>query len=197
MKHEDSEDSLAAEVVRILSLDTGRCEVLRSVEDLHLPECWVGAGFVRNAIWDHLHGYTLGTPLNDIDVAYFDPLAKPSQDKLAEARLNTLGITSARFSVKNQAHMSERNHHLPYRSTLDAISRWTEGCTCVAARFADSQLEVFAAFGWGDLFDLIVRPNGDSVEDQARALARVSAKGWLQTWPKLCLGSSPNPGGTR
>jgi len=188
---------LAAQVVRILSMDARRCEILRSVESMGLADCWVGAGFVRNAVWDHLHGYAESTPLNDIDVAYYDASANLSQDRLVETRLNASNVTNARFSVKNQVHMNERNHHAPYHGTLDAISRWTECCTCVAARLTGKRLEVFAAFGWSDLFDMIIRPNETSSENCARVRARVSAKGWLQTWPKLRLATGSEDGGAR
>ena len=33
-------------------------DVLLAVRDLGLKDCWVAAGFVRNAVWDLLHGYT-------------------------------------------------------------------------------------------------------------------------------------------
>ncbi|WRQ77412.1 nucleotidyltransferase family protein [Pseudomonas saxonica] len=26
------------------------------VRSLNLPDCWIGAGFLRNAVWDYLHG---------------------------------------------------------------------------------------------------------------------------------------------
>ncbi|WP_434154138.1 nucleotidyltransferase family protein [Pseudomonas sp. JZ134] len=42
--------------------DPLRCQVLTCVAQLHLPDAWVAAGFVRNLVWDHLHGYTVPTP---------------------------------------------------------------------------------------------------------------------------------------
>ncbi|WP_394223745.1 nucleotidyltransferase family protein [Alteromonas gracilis] len=46
-----------------------RC--LQALRDLDLPQGYIGAGFVRNAIWDELHNRATTTPLNDIDVVYF------------------------------------------------------------------------------------------------------------------------------
>ena len=46
---------------------------LVAARSLHLPEWCIGAGAVRNAVWDALHGYWVPTPPADIDVAYFDP----------------------------------------------------------------------------------------------------------------------------
>ncbi|WP_404943225.1 nucleotidyltransferase family protein, partial [Pseudomonas sp. DP16D-T1] len=40
----------------IISDDPIRRRMLEIVRSLNLPDCWIGAGFVRNAVWDHLHG---------------------------------------------------------------------------------------------------------------------------------------------
>jgi len=63
--------------------------VARTVQ---LPDCWVGAGFIRNAVWDYLHGrqVTCAT-LRDVDVVYFDPVhVNPVRDHAAERKLRTL-----------------------------------------------------------------------------------------------------------
>ena len=39
----------------------------------------IGAGFVRNPVWDHLHNYENETPSTDIDIAYFDPVNKDEE----------------------------------------------------------------------------------------------------------------------
>lgn len=31
---------------------------LRIVRSLELPDCYIGAGYIRNYIWDVLHGFT-------------------------------------------------------------------------------------------------------------------------------------------
>ncbi len=45
------------EVQRLLLTDPLRMQALLAVRDLQLPDAWIGAGFVRDAVWDHLHGY--------------------------------------------------------------------------------------------------------------------------------------------
>jgi hypothetical protein len=54
-----------------------RC--LRALRALDLPQGYIGAGFVRNALWDELHERTIPTPLNDIDVIYFSGGVNPPQ----------------------------------------------------------------------------------------------------------------------
>ena len=45
---------------------------LKAVESLSLPDCWIGAGFVRNTVWDALHSHPItGALLGDVDVVYF------------------------------------------------------------------------------------------------------------------------------
>ena len=40
--------------------------------DLNLPDCWIAAGFVRSAVWDHLHQHPSSPLPEDIDVIWFD-----------------------------------------------------------------------------------------------------------------------------
>jgi hypothetical protein len=47
-------------------------EALAAVRELKLPVWCIGAGVIRNIIWDHLHHFIHPSHLADIDVAYFD-----------------------------------------------------------------------------------------------------------------------------
>jgi hypothetical protein len=61
-------------------------KVLAAVEALALPDCWVGAGFVRNPVWDALHGFPWSASYTDIDVVYFDAAdIDPKRDDVIEA----------------------------------------------------------------------------------------------------------------
>ena len=78
----------AADISRLLKASTTHHEALRIVAALDLPDCWIAAGFVRNLVWDHLHGISPPTPLNDIDVIYFAPEGtSPRAETEIEARL--------------------------------------------------------------------------------------------------------------
>ena len=46
----------AVEIADFLERQPQIISVLRLVEALAIEDCWIGAGFIRNAIWDHLHG---------------------------------------------------------------------------------------------------------------------------------------------
>lgn len=72
---------MASAISRIATLrtllfrDRLRRAALEAVAALDLPDCWIGAGFVRDAVWDELHGYGTRPPGGDVDVVWFDPAA--------------------------------------------------------------------------------------------------------------------------
>lgn len=173
----------AQQVIDIISSNKWRMGVLRLVEDVGLPDWWIGAGFVRNAVWDHLHGKPM-TPLNDIDVLYFDPeRTDPDIDESIEMELTSRGPKKP-WSVRNQARMHLRNGDEPYASTADAISHWQETATAVAVSISSAGHVVLAApHGVDDLMDLIVRPTAP--EKAALVAERAEAKRWTKLWPKL------------
>ncbi|MCG8597420.1 MAG: nucleotidyltransferase family protein, partial [Kiloniellales bacterium] len=78
----------ADRVIEIFAAEAWRLDALRAVAALGLPDCWVAAGALRNPIWDRLHGYAEATPLNDLDVVYFDPEDRGKErDRALEAEL--------------------------------------------------------------------------------------------------------------
>jgi hypothetical protein len=104
----------AARVLAIISGDPTRWRLLDVVRSMRLPDCWIGAGFVRNAVWDCLHERTSPSLSGDVDVLWFDPgRASPSEDRKIEAVLRTLD-PSVEWDVKNQARMHVRNGDAPY-----------------------------------------------------------------------------------
>jgi hypothetical protein len=181
-----------AELRTLVARDRQRMRVLGVVRDLGLPDCWVAAGFVRNCVWDHLHGRAASPLPRDIDVIWFDPAGcTPARDAGLEAALRGRDGTLA-WSVKNQARMHERNGDAPYRSATDAMRYWPETATAVGVRLdAQDGIEVAAPFGLDDLFGLIVRPAGRFVVDKhAMYRERVLSKQWEQTWPGLQIENS-------
>jgi hypothetical protein len=156
---------------------------------------WIGAGFVRNAVWDHLSGLdTEATPLADLDVVFHDPaIATAEQDAAFEAALCT-AAPDLPWSVRNQARMHERNGHHPYRDVADAMTHWPETATAIAARLGPNGVEILAPFGVDDALEMIIRPTPGFRAKPEIPLARLEAKGWLTRWPSLRvveLGASP------
>ncbi len=179
----------AAEVCGRVAGAPWRRRALEVVAALDLPDCWIGAGFVRAPVWDALHGFGNPTPLDDIDVVYHDPAClDPAAEATAEARLKEL-LPGLPWSVRNQARMHLRNGDRPYGSTADALCHWLETPTAVAVRLGpDRAPELLAPLGLDDLVDLVLRPTPHARAQRMAAFRqRVARKGWLKTWPKVRL----------
>lgn len=179
------EDVTMQRLIDLVQQDAQRLQILHCVAQLDLDECYVAAGFIRNMVWDHRHGYP-PTPLQDVDVIYFDAT---EADQAAASRYQTAlqrQLPGVNWQVKNQALMHKRNGDAPYRSCLDAMSYWPEKETAVAVRItAERRIEVISAFGLESLFALHLTHNPRRAVDTF--YERVRTKRWLQQWPGLQL----------
>ncbi|MCO7226019.1 nucleotidyltransferase family protein [Pleionea sp. CnH1-48] len=174
------------QIKQCLQADPFRMEVLKYAASLNLNDWCIGAGFVRNLVWDHYHGFTQTTSLNDIDVIYFDSTnIAPEYDKLLEEKLNDM--TSLPWSVKNQARMHLKHQHTPYQSTLDAMSYWVECETAIGARFSSKgELEIISPFELASLSDHTITMNQRFAQPKVFR-QRIEQKQWLSIWPKLVI----------
>lgn len=174
-------------VTAILRADALRWRLLEIVRDLNLPDGWIGAGFIRNAVWDHLHGRAPSPPSGDVDVIWYDPHRNDAaRDARYEAALRTVDSSIA-WSVKNQARMHSRNGDRPYKSATDAMRFWPETATAIAVRRSENDdVMVAAPFGFDDLLQLILQPT-PRFRGEKRAVFedRLHSKAWVTTWPLL------------
>ena len=158
--------------------DRWRMGVLRLVSDLSLPDGFLTGGFVRNMVWDYLHGRPM-TPLNDIDVVYFDP--ERPDPKIDDSIAQELSVRSPKknWSVVNVARWGPAP-----ASIEDAIRRGPETASAVGVAVDHrNRLTVVAPFGLRDLFDGVIRPVDPAVADTVDA--RVDAKRWKKLYPRL------------
>lgn len=176
-------EGLKRELQRIIQDDPWMIDILKTVRNLELNDCWIGAGFVRNKVWDVKHGKTR-TPLNDIDVIHFDDIrTEKTFDQQLEERLKD-SSPSLNWSVKNQARMHLRNNHEPYSNCNHAISFWPETATSVAIRLnAQDEIECIAPHDLKDLFNLLVVPTPDFNPTTYRE--RIAQKEWEKSWNQL------------
>lgn len=156
--------------------------VLRAVRSLSLPDAYVAAGFVRNAVWSTLFPSGLKAPC-DVDVVYFSATSR--DEKALEVRLAE-EVPGEIYSVTNQAEMAAFNGHEPYRSTAHAMSHWPETATAVGVRLtAEDRLEVIAPFGLEDLFAGVVRPTPAFAARPEAFAARQAEKRLFERFPGL------------
>ena len=176
--------SIETTVKQWLAADTMRMQALSVAAQLRLPDWWIAAGFVRNLVWDQLHGYRQSTPLNDLDLIYFCAEDRSEQrDRLLEQQL--IAQTALPWSVKNQARMHVRNLDAPYRSAAEAMSCWVEVETVVGASLnAQGEICILAPLGLESLFDLTItlNPKKHKIQDFQQ---RISEKKWQELWPNL------------
>ena len=174
----------------IIRSDTWMMERLKVLLDFQIEDAWIGAGFVRNRIWDHLHGFPPDNQLNDIDVIYFDAHdLNAERDREMEAILRSK-YPKDQWSVKNQARMHLKHGHPAYTSCEEALSHWVETPTCVAAKLWPNpgSLHIIAPFGVEDLMQFKVRPNPTyGPEKLPLYRKRIAEKKWATKWPKLII----------
>lgn len=166
---------------------------LRAVRDLGLPSWCIGAGAVRNLVWDALHGYSTPSDLADLDVAYFDASdLAPERDAELESRLHE-AMPGIRWEVTNQAAVHRWfegyfGHAVePLESLEDAVASWPEYATAVGLCLRqDGSIEVIAPHGLDDLFNCVVRRNPRRVSLDTYRL-RVEQKKYALRWPRVTV----------
>ncbi|WP_058911372.1 nucleotidyltransferase family protein [Entomohabitans teleogrylli] len=174
---------------RLLLDDPLRMKALYAVQALKLSDSWIGAGFVRDAVWDHLHGYGHRSVAGDVDVVWCDPQrCHPAHDSGLEEQLRQQSATF-NWSVKNQARMHQRNGNNPYRSTENALRYWPETATAVAVRAGGpDRIEIIAPYGLDDLFELRLRPTPQFRNEKLDVFRqRLATKRWPERYPLLQL----------
>jgi uncharacterized protein len=168
-------------------------EALLAARDVDAPQWLVGAGALRNAVWDRLHGFAEPTPLADLDVAFFDPAdLTPARDDEVEAALRARR-PEVPWEAKNQAAVHlwyPRRFGLevePFTSAAKAVATFPETATAVGVRLEhDDGLTVVAPYGLDDLLGLVHRhnPRRATVELYERRLA---TKRIAERWPRVTI----------
>lgn len=173
-------------VVESLVRESGQgINILTTLRDVD-GRLFLGGGIVRNLVWDYLHGYKSPTPIEDVDVIYFDTLSNLKEhDLVLEKKLEEV-VPNYRWSVKNQARMHISNEEEPYQCIEDALSKWPETATAIAVRLSsEDQLEFVAPYGYSDLFRLLVSPTPHFRNKLHKYRERLAKKEWAKVWPKL------------
>jgi hypothetical protein len=174
------------DIAAFLSRQSRIVSSLRPVAALEIPNCWIGASLIRNAIWNYLHGLPVELIAgSDVDVVYCDHSDASLERDLAIERHLLDEFSDVPWSVHNQARMHERNGDAPYHNTADAIRCWPETATTIAARIFGDNVHVIAPHGFGDLVSMIVRPSPAFARKLPIYRSRLAGKDWAQRWPRL------------
>ena len=168
-------------------------DALLAARQVGPPDWLIGAGAVRNAIWDHLHGFREPTPLADIDLGFFDPAdTSEVREHQVEESLRTQ-LPGVPWEARNQAavhlwYPQKFGYEVePFASTAEAVASWPETATAVGLRLNDDDnLTVVAPCGLDDLLGMVHRRNPArvTVEEYERRLA---TKRIAQRWPGVTI----------
>lgn len=174
------------DIINLVKEDEWMMNVLREAEKLNLPDWIIGAGFLRNKVWDALHGFKREVAdTRDVDLAYFDgEVINRDADKTLSEKMG--GVFGLEWEIINQAytHLWHRREK-PYRSASEALGEWVETATCVAVTLRQGEPIIVAPHGIGDLVNLILRPSPSHKQDLDTFYDRIKSKNWLQKWPNL------------
>lgn len=174
-------------IVRIIAEDAIAMEQLRAVRSLDLPDWCIAAGFVRNRVWDHLHGIVPARAPVDIDVIYFDA-SDISTEREAEFEARLQALAPLPWQVRNQARMHVWKELPPHRDTAHAMTFWLETVTPVGVRLEkDDTLTIVAPLGTDDLLSLRCRPTAFGRLRRSEYDERIAAKRWRELWPRVAF----------
>lgn len=191
-----------SQLERIIEESEWFVAALTEARKLDLAAWCIGAGALRNLVWDTLHGYTEPSVLSDLDLAWFDPTDTTRQRDLElQARLSAQAI--APWEVTNQAgvHLWFESHFghpvEPLRSLVAAVASWPEYATSVGAWLdARGRVRIIAPYGLDDLLGMVVRRKPARVDlDTYRA--RVVAKRYSERWSCVRVVHPPDPAGAK
>jgi len=187
-----------SDIEKLVLSDSWMMDVLRAAEQLNLPDWWIGAGFLRNKVWDAMEGNPF-TPSKDVDLVYFNDQDVAAETDWAYDEQLKRDFPFAEWEVRNQARMHYVNGFDPYTSTADGIAHWVETATCVAVKLESAKLKFLFCHGTADLFGLIARPSPCIQDPELLALFtdRINKKQWRQKWPHLQVVYEHDPVATR
>jgi hypothetical protein len=183
-------DHLETKLLAILSEHPWFMAALDAVADLGLSQWCIGAGVIRNIVFDYLDGGTT-TPIRDVDVAYFDPSAlSEHKDREYEDTLR-FRMPNIPWEVTNQAavhlwYQKKFGYRVsPVNGIEQAVATWPETCTAVAVTKANKdEYKVYAPCGLENLFGMVIRRNSVRV-DLRTYNARISNKQYDRCWKSV------------
>jgi uncharacterized protein len=184
----------AAELLTVLDGSIWFNHVLDVAMDVAAPDWWIGAGAIRDIVWDTRfgQGFEPGR-VRDIDLGFFDAADLSAEgDQRIELALRARD-PSLPWDAKNQAAVHlwyPRRFGMcvePFDSTTAAVATFPEVAVCVAVRRTVSgALDLIAPFGLDDLLDGVWRWNPTRVM-QADYLARLERKRPQERWRLLVV----------
>ena len=159
---------------------------LRAARDCCPPEWAIGAGALRNLVWDHLTGRC--NPAADVDVVFFGGAAEEEVERCLRARMPAVPWQAKDQALVHTWYERVFGYAVESLTSLeDAVATWPEFCTSVAVRLLpDDRLNVIAPHGLEDLFGLVLRRNPRRVTAEIFS-RRLASKRIEERWPGVTI----------
>lgn len=187
-QNEFLENMTKKDILNLIKQDKWMMKIIHTAATLNLPDWLIGAGFVRNKVWNHLSGKEEQiVDTADIDLVYFDPNGNNDKEN-AELSEKLKRETVIPWEVVNEAYLHKSNDRSPYTSAEDAISQWPETATAIGVTVdKEGKLKLIAPYGINDLVNFIVRPSPKFTGGIERVRERMTKKKWQEKWPHITI----------
>jgi len=164
-------------------------EILNRLPALAVPQAYLVAGCLYQAVWNRLSGWAPNAHVKDYDIFYFEDgdLSWEAEDRVIRRAADLFADLGAVVEVKNQARV-----HLWYRerfggdyprlvSACDGIDRYLVPCTCVGLT---AERDLYAPYGLEELWAGTLRMNPVNPQPE-RFLEK--AESYRARWPWLTI----------
>lgn len=181
------------ELLEIIKGDKRLMRILQVAQSVNLPNWYIGAGVIRNTVWDTLHEVPQPSPIRDIDFIYYS--AEPIDEVPIRKKLQEV-FPNVEWDIKNSATVHEwykakRNIDRPALfSSEEDIDAWPETASCIGIRITkDNSFLIYAPYGINDLLDMVFRRNKTNEYSVSPEVfkRRVIDKKIAQRWPKATI----------
>ncbi|KAF5004392.1 hypothetical protein FDECE_9112 [Fusarium decemcellulare] len=167
--------------------------VLSRAATMKLPGWYLAAGALTQTVWNVVTQRDPEQGINDYDLIYFDQsdLSWEAEDAVIQAGRKLFADIPVEVEIRNQARVHlwyERKFGKPcpqHKSSEASISTWGTNSALIAVRLRDDgEWDIYAPWGFSDMFSLVVRPN-QQVMTEAVYVKKVAR--WIQFWPELTI----------
>jgi ribosomal protein S18 acetylase RimI-like enzyme len=184
-------DELQSRLIELVRSSSMLMRAMHAARVIDPPDWLIGAGAIRDLVWDHLHGFDGTRGPKDVDLVFFDPgsLGSDREQSILEA-LQALE-PDIPWDVTNQAAVHCWYPEVfgievqPLTSSTDGVDTWPETAASIAIRLQpDDSIQVIAPCGLEDVFGLICRRNLRRVTEQEYR-RRIRDKRVAERWPHV------------
>ncbi|KAI8713642.1 hypothetical protein NCS52_01309100 [Fusarium sp. LHS14.1] len=167
--------------------------VLERAASMKLPGWYLAAGALTQTVWNVMTNRDPENGIDDYDLIYFDAsdLSWEAENTIIKAGEKLFADIPVEVEIRNQARVHlwyEKKFGAPcpqHKSSEASISTWGTNSALIAVRLRDDgEWDIFAPWGFSDMFNLTVRPNQQIMTG---AVYEKKVARWKGFWPELTV----------